>query len=125
MTPRPGVPAVLELAVSPTGEVEGELLAIDDRPLAGVELELIGPDGVVVARAMSEFDGFFLCDRVPYGSYKLKMAPDSELALGRMGELAAGIELGPNKTVERLGTIRLRQTTVVAQARGPPAGGSP
>jgi hypothetical protein len=42
-----------------------------------------------------------------------------------MGELAAGIELGAEHTVERLGMIRLRPTTVVAQARGPPAGGSP
>jgi hypothetical protein len=125
VTPRPGVPAVLELAVSPTGEVEGEIVSAEERALAGVELELVGPDGVVVARAISEYDGFFLFDRVPYGRYTLKVSASSEMVLGRMGELAAGIELGPDRTVERLGTIRLRQTTVVAQARGPPAGGSP
>ncbi len=125
VTPRPGVPAVLELAVAPTGEVEGEILSAEERALPGVELELIAPDGSVAARAMSEYDGFFLFDRVPYGRYTLKLSPSSELVLGRMGELAAGIELGPEATVARLGTIRLRQTTVVAQARGPPAGGSP
>ena len=125
VTPRPGVAAVLELAISPTGEVEGEILSFEDRPLAGVELELVGPDGAVIARAMSEYDGFFLFERVPYGRYQLRMSPNSELVLGRMGELASGIELGPQKAVERLGTIRLRQTTVVAQARGPPADGSP
>lgn len=125
VTPRPGVAAVLELAVSPTGEVEGEILSSEERPLAGVEFELVGPDGVVLARAMSEYDGFFLFERVPYGRYILKMSSSSELALGRMGELASGIELGPEKPVQRLGTIRLRQTTVVARARGPPAGRSP
>ena len=125
VTPRPGVPVVIELAISPTGEVEGEVVGPDDRPMPGVELELVGADGEVAARAMSEYDGFFLFERVPYGRYTLQLSKDSERALGPAGELAASIEIGPGKTVERLGTIRLRNTTVVAQARGPPAAGSP
>jgi len=125
VTPRPGVAAVVELAVAPTGVVEGEILSSEERPMPGVELVLIGADGQVVARAMSEYDGFFLFERVPYGRYKLKMSSSSELALGPMGELASGIELNPDKPVGRVGTVRLRPTTVVARARGPPAGGSP
>jgi hypothetical protein len=125
VTPWPGVAAVVELAVSPTGEVEGEILGANGRAAPGVELELVGLDGQVAARAMSEYDGFFLFERVPYGRYKLKMASSSEQVLGPAGDLAAAIELGPEKTVERLGTIRLRERTVVAQARGPPNGGSP
>jgi hypothetical protein len=125
VTPRPGVAAVVELAVSPTGEVEGEILAANGRAVPGVELELVGLDGQVAARAMSEYDGFFLFERVPYGRYKLKMAASSEQVLGPAGDLATAIELGPEKTVERVGTIRLRERTVVAQARGPPSGGSP
>lgn len=125
VTPRPGVPAVLELAISPTGEVEGEIVGPDDRPMAGVELELRGADGSLVARAMSEYDGFFLFERVPYGRYTLKLSSDSERALGQVGQLASAIEIGPSHVVERLGTIRLRNATVVAQARAPPAGGSP
>jgi hypothetical protein len=125
VTPRSGVAAVIELAVSPTGEVEGEVLSADDRPLPGVELELVSSDGQVVARAMSEYDGFFLFERVPYGRLHLQLAKSSELVLGPAGELGAGIELGPDKTVARVGTIRLRRAGVVAQARGPPAGGSP
>lgn len=125
VTPRPGVAAVVELAVSPTAEVEGEIVSSDGDLLAGVGLELVGPDGEVAARAMTEYDGFFLFERVPYGRYRLKMAASSEQALGPAGDLATAIELGPDKTVERLGTIRLRETTIVAQARGPPSGGSP
>jgi len=41
-----------------------------------------------------------------------------------MGELASDIALGSDQPVERLGTIRLLPTTIVAQARGPPAGGA-
>jgi len=125
VTPRPGVPALVELAVSPTGEVEGDILSSDDRPLPGVELELIAPDGQVAARTMTEYDGFFLFERVPYGRYRLKLSKDSEQALGQAGDLAALIEVGPAKTLERLEPIRLRPRTVVAQARGPPSGGSP
>ena len=124
VTPRPGVAAVVELAVAPTGEVEGEIISSDDRPLAGVELVLVAPDGHVAARAMSEYDGFFLFDRVPYGRYKLKLSSSSEQVLGAMGELASDIALGSDQPVERLGTIRLLPTTIVAQARGPPAGGA-
>ncbi|HEY6817026.1 MAG TPA: carboxypeptidase-like regulatory domain-containing protein [Croceibacterium sp.] len=125
VTPRPGIATVVELAVSPTGEVEGEVVSSEERPVPGVEFELVGPDGRVAARAMSDYDGFFLFERVPYGRYRLQLSKDSELALGPAGELAAGIELGPDRTIERLGTIRLRERTVVAQARGPPSGGSP
>lgn len=127
VTPRPGVAAVIELAVSPTGEVEGVLNSPEGTPLAGVQLELMGENGEVVARSMSEYDGFFLFDRIVYGRYRLQLAADSEKALGMAlaGDLAASIELGPEQTVERLGTLRLRAPVSIARARDPPAGGSP
>jgi hypothetical protein len=40
-------------------------------------------------------------------------------------DLASVVELGPEKTVERLGTIKLHAATTVAQARAPPVGSSP
>ena len=125
ITPRPGVPAVVELAVAPTGEVEGLLNGPEGTPLAGAKLELVDGRGAVVARAMSEYDGFFLFDRVSYGRYRLQLAADTQAALGVAPDLAAVVELGPDKTVERLGTIRLRSATTIAQARGPPDGQSP
>ncbi|HYC82630.1 MAG TPA: carboxypeptidase-like regulatory domain-containing protein [Solirubrobacterales bacterium] len=126
VTPRPGVPAVIELAVSPTGEVEGVLNSPEGTPLSGAELELLGENGEVVANTLSEYDGFFLFERVAYGRYRLRLAADSERALGlTAGELAGAIEIGPEQTVERLGTLRLRAPASVARARDPPAGGSP
>ena len=125
VTPRPGVPAIIELAIAPTGEVEGVIHGPEDTPLAGARLELVDASGQIVARAMSEYDGFFLFDRVVYGRYRLQLAPDTQAALGVAPELAPVVELGPDKTVERLGTIRLRAATTIAQARGPPAGSLP
>lgn len=120
VTPRPGVAAVVELAVAPTGEVEGVLNGPEGTPLAGAGLELVDGGGQVVARAMTEYDGFFLFDRVVYGRYRLQLSPEAQAALGVAPDLAQ-VELGPEKTLERLGTIRLRSATTVAQATGPPA----
>ena len=87
--------------------------------------QVVDASGQVIARSMTEFDGFFLFDRVVYGRYRLQLAPDTTAALGVAPDLASVVELGPDKTVERLGTIRLRAATTVAQARGPPVGQSP
>jgi hypothetical protein len=127
VTPRPGVPAVIELAVAPTGEVEGLITAPEGTALAGVRLELVDPRGEVIAQTLSEYDGFFLFDRVVYGEYRLRLAADSEKALGVAGQLAAGIEVTPDQTVARLGTIRLRKAATLAQAERPPTadGASP
>jgi len=125
VTPRPGVAAVIELAVAPTGEVEGVLHSPGGAPLAGAELELVDAAGQVMARAMSEYDGFFLFDRVTYGRYRLQLAAETQAALGAAPELAPLVELGRDKTLERLGTIRLREATTIAQARAPPQGSSP
>ncbi len=116
ITPRPGVPARIELAISPTGEVEGTIDAPEGGALAGVELELVGADGQVAARTMSEYDGFFLFDRVAYGHYRLQLAPDSQAALGVASDLFDGIVVGPHATTVRLGSIRLSAATTIAQA---------
>src|SRR5690606_9456952 len=124
ITPRPGVPARIELAISPTGEVEGTIEAPEGGVLAGVELELVGADGQVAARTMSEYDGFFLFDRVAYGAYSLRLAPDSAKALGVLGQalgaLATGVEVNRERAIDRLGTIRLREPATIARARAPP-----
>lgn len=81
VTPRPGVAAQIELAVSPTGEVEGSLLSTSGTQQSGVRLHLIDDRGAVAAETVSEFDGFFLFQRVPYGQYRLQIAPEAAAAL--------------------------------------------
>ncbi len=120
VTPRPGVPAVIELAVAPTGEVEGLLTSPEGTPLGGAKLELLDARGQVVSRTMSEYDGFFLFERIPYGRYQLQLADETRAVLGVGAALADAIELGPDHTLDRVGTIRLQGATTVAQARDPP-----
>ncbi|KRA81545.1 collagen binding domain-containing protein [Altererythrobacter sp. Root672] len=115
VTPRPGVSSMIEIAVSPTGEVEGTLNGPENVPLAGAKLDLIDRNGTVVASTVSEYDGFFLFDRVVYGKYRLRLAPDSQVVLGVEANLADGIEVSPQQTIDRLGTVRLRLASQIAQ----------
>ncbi|MHA7820610.1 MAG: MSCRAMM family protein [Erythrobacter sp.] len=112
LTPRPGVIAEIELAISPTGEVEGSLRNPSGVEQPGVKLELVDARGAVAAEAISEFDGFFLFQRVPYGEYRLRVAEDSakRLQVARaltLGDGRTSFMLGRDEDVVRYGTIRL------------------
>ena len=107
VVPRPGVATVIELPISPSGEVEGVLQSPSGTDLAGVVLELIDARGALVAATMSEFDGFFLFERVPYGRYRLRVAADSARALSVNARIEDPVELGRGKDIARMGIIRL------------------
>ncbi len=111
--PRPGVMAELELPISPSGEIEGLLLSTSGVEQPGVKLELITTDGAQVAETVSEFDGFFLFPRVPYGRYRLQVAEDAanKLAVDRAipapgGEAVIEVKRGSDQV--RMGTVKLR-----------------
>ena len=125
MTPRPGIAAKLEIAVSPTGEIEGVLHGLEDTPRAGVELELVDTRGRVAASTLTEYDGFFLFDRVAYGSYRLRLAATSARALGAAEDLGLSAALGPSETQVRLGVTRVRTSTIAELAPEAGLGGLP
>lgn len=124
VTPRPGVTATIELPLAPTGEVEGVVHGLEGTPREGVELELVNAAGAVTAHAISEYDGFFLMESVPYGQYRLRIAARSATALGlRTGFLSDGFALGKGHDIVRLGVVRLgalAQIAKTAEPRGEP-----
>jgi hypothetical protein len=69
-----------------------------------------------VATARSDFDGFFLFERVPYGSYSVRVAKTSAAAARIAIELGATATLTPEKSVVRLGAIHVSTTPVIASA---------
>ena len=107
IVPRPGVPLHVELPVTRSGEVEGLLLSTSGYEMQGVQLELVDRTGAVVAETISEFDGFFLFDRIPYGTYRLRVAPGMARKLEVKAELESGIRVGQPDEIARLGTIKL------------------
>ena len=113
ITPRPGIVAQIEIPISATGEVEGSLLTPSGVEQPGVRLELVDQRGAIVAEAISEFDGFFLFQRVPYGQYRLRVAEDAarQLAVTRALSLSDGrtsFTLRREADVIRFGTVRLQ-----------------
>lgn len=114
--PRPGIAAIIELPISPSGEVEGTLQSPVGAELPGVVLELIDARGTLVASTMSEFDGFFLFERVPYGTYRLRVAADSARALSAATAIEAPVHLGRGSDLARLGIVRLTYIQITARA---------
>jgi len=119
VVPRPGVATIIELPISPSREVEGTLQSPAGADLPGVVLELIDARGAMVAATISEFDGFFLFERVPYGKYRLRVAKDSARALLVEPAIEASVILGRGKDIARMGIVRLAFSQFTA---GPESG---
>ena len=121
VVPRPGVATVVELPLSAAGSVEGELRGARGSTLGGVELELVDGRGVVVASTRSEFDGFFLFDRVPYGRFTLRIQALSAAAVKARPELDRTVEVGeahPTATLGPLTPTPLIPDTLAAAGAG-------
>ena len=73
VTPRPGLTTIVDLPLVGAGEIMGTLVAGGGRTLEGVDIELVNAKGLIVATARSDFDGYFLFESVPYGSYRLRL----------------------------------------------------
>lgn len=121
VVPRPGVVTEVLLPITPSGEVEGTLMTGSGTAQPGAELELVDRAGAVVATTVSEYDGFFLFDRVPYGSYRLRLSAAVARQLQAAGELADRIVVGRANEIARLGLVRLEAgETTIARAGSPP-----
>ncbi len=82
---RPGTATLVEFPILETGEVDGVVvtdLGSRMRAASGLEVQLIDSSGEVVRTTTTAYDGFFLIDRVPYGSYDLRIDPEGLLDLG-------------------------------------------
>lgn len=93
VTPRPGVVATVELGLTGAGEVDGTLVKAGSAMLEGVDLELVDARGIVVARTRSDFDGYFIFERVPYGQYALRIAKASADAARLHAGLSAQVQI--------------------------------
>ncbi len=75
--PRPGVTQVVDFPVVITTEIDGEIYlqkGNDSRTVAGVRIELVNKEtGEIVKTVRSEFDGFYLMQKVTAGEYYLRI----------------------------------------------------
>jgi hypothetical protein len=82
-----------------------------------VDLELVDSSGAVVGTARTDYDGYFLFEGVPYGSYRVRMAKDSAQAIGVPQELNLQATVNDSEPVARLGSTQLQPAPKVASAQ--------
>jgi hypothetical protein len=116
VVPRPGVPAEVEIGLVGGGDVEGAIVKSGGVGFEGLDLELLDMSGKVVRTARTDFDGFFLFERVPYGRYSMRVAAASASAAKISAAIDVRIEITPEKAVVRLGAIHVAPAPVVASA---------
>jgi hypothetical protein len=116
VVPRPGVPADVEIGLVGGGDIEGAIVKSGGLGFEGVDLELVDRSGKVVATARTDYDGFFLFDRVPYGSYIVRVGRDSANAAKIIADLGAQATVTPERSVVRLGAIHVTAIPAVASA---------
>lgn len=98
---RPGSYTVVEFPIIRTVELEGHVVVAGDekRPVSRAVVLLKTPEGEVVARTRTAFDGFFLFEGIEPGTYQVSLdesidhrvltKPDSVTALGNSDVITA------------------------------------
>ena len=114
IVPRPGVSANIEIGLVGAGDIEAVLVQDDGRGLEGLDIELVDVGGKAVATTRSDFDGFILFERVAYGRYTLRVSADSADAAGVERGIDRIVEISPDKTIVRLGAIRIGKRPQIA-----------
>jgi len=118
IVPRPGVAAKIEIGLVGSGDIEGMLVQSDGRGFEGLDIELVDPAGRVIASGRSDYDGFFLFDRIPYGRYGLRLTADSAHAAGVSQAIDRTVEISAVKSVVRMGAIRVLKAPQIAMSAG-------
>ena len=114
LVPRPGIVATIDLPLVGAGDVDGTLVRAGGGTIEGVDLELLDAEERAVARTRSDFDGFFLFERVPYGRYTIRIAQLSAEAAKLLPSLAGRVEVGPKAPSAHLGAVAAQPAVVRA-----------
>lgn len=116
VVPRPGVPAEVHIGLVGGGDIEGAVVKSGGLGFEGLDLELVDASGKVVASARTDFDGFFLFERIAYGDYSVRINKDSAAAAKVGTELGIRVAISADKSVVRLGSIQVAPLPVLAAA---------
>ena len=116
IVPRPGITARIDIPLVGAGAIEGALVGNDGGGLEGLDVELLDAQGRVVGTARSDYDGFFLFERVAYGVYGFRLTAPSATAARLSVGIDAKATVSAARSIARLGAIRLLAAPKIALA---------
>ena len=95
---RPGVVVPLEFPIFVTSEIDGTVYVSDEegseKALKNVTVQLIDTAGKVVKTVKTEFDGYYILEKVLPGSYTLTVAPEDLERLALQVRLPEQVDVG-------------------------------
>lgn len=116
VVPRPGVPAEVDIGLVGAGDVEGAIVKNGGLGFEGLDLELVDSSGSVVGNAQTDFDGYFLFDRVPYGAYTVRIAKPAAEAAHVPQDLKLKVTVNGDRPVVRVGSITVNPPPRIASS---------
>jgi hypothetical protein len=117
VVPRPGVPAEVNIGLVASGDIEGAILKNGGLGFEGIDLELLDKGGNVVSTARTDYDGYFLFQGVPYGTYRVTISKASADAIGVGQELNLEATVDDDHPVARLGSTTIDPRPKIASAQ--------
>jgi hypothetical protein len=114
VVPRPGVAAQVDIALVGGGSVEGYAVKEDGSGYEGLEIQLLGVDGEVLGTAISDIDGYFLFERIRYGTYRLGLTDDTAKAIGAPARLDATVSISSDRPLGRMGPVKVLKAATLA-----------
>jgi len=117
VVPRPGVPAEVDIALVGGGEVEGAIVRSGGLGFEGLTVELVDSAGKAVATTVTDYEGYFVFERVAYGRYAVRVAAESAAAAKILPDLQVSAEVSEERSVARLGTIEATALGSIALSR--------
>jgi len=114
VVPRPGVAADVDIPLVGGGDIEGALVKSGGVGFEGLDLELVDASGKVVDATRTDYDGFYLFDRVPYGEYSIRISKAAANAVQVAQELKLHATVSHERTVVRMGTTQVTPLPKIA-----------
>lgn len=114
VTPRPGIAADVEIALVGAGDIEGAVVKDGGEGFEGLELELVDASGKVISTTRSDYDGFFLFERVAYGKYMVRISAESARIARVLPRLNLIATVNADSPTARLGATRVTKIPEIA-----------
>ena len=115
VVPRAGIAAEVDIALVGAGDIEGAIVRDGGDGFEGLDVELLDVSGKIAAATRTDFDGFFLFERVAYGRYTVRLSAETARIAKVQQALGAGAEVSSEYPVARMGAIRVVPAPQIAQ----------